>query len=103
MNVTDGSTRTSVRLLSVCVQMGMHGGKRVVPMLVGDPGIAKTAGVECIADALGEALKISFPYEIYSTPQIQAEDIMGLPVPLMDEGRTAFFPLKLGCRMVCHI
>ena len=100
MNVTDGSTRTSVRLLSVCVQMGMHGGKRVVPMLVGDPGIAKTAGVECIADALGEALKISFPYEIYSTPQIQAEDIMGLPVPLMDEGRTAFFPLKLGQKLV---
>jgi len=80
--------------------MGMHGGKRVVPMLVGDPGIAKTAGVECIADALGEALNISFPYEIYSTPQIQAEDIMGLPVPLMDGGRTAFFPLKLGQKLV---
>lgn len=100
MNINDGNTRTSVRLLSICLQMGLHGGERVVPMLIGPPGIAKTKGVEAICDALAEKLKIEFPYEIYSAPQIQAEDIMGLPVPIMDEGRTAFFPLKIGQKIV---
>ena len=100
MNVNDGNTRTNVRLLSICLQMGLHGGNRVVPMLVGDPGIAKTEGVKRICEKLSEALKIAFPHEIYSAPQIQAEDLAGLPVPLIEEGRTALFPLRIGDKVV---
>lgn len=96
LTAIDGNTRTSVRLVSVCMQMGMHGGDRVVFNLIGEPGIAKTKGVEAICKAVGEALKRDFPAEIYSGPQLQAEDFAGLPVPDLEAGRTKLLPLRVG-------
>lgn len=96
IKATDGNTRTNVRLVSVCMQMGLHSGDRVVFNLIGEPGIAKTKGVEAIALALSEALGKEFPSEIYSGPQIQAEDFSGLPVPDLELGRTRLLPLRVG-------
>lgn len=96
LTAIDGNTRTSVRLVSVCMQMGMHGGDRVVFNLIGEPGIAKTKGVEAICRAVEEALKRDFPAEIYSGPQLQAEDFAGLPVPDLEAGRTKLLPLRVG-------
>ena len=96
IKATDNNTRTNVRLVSVCMQMGMQGGDRVVFNLIGEPGIAKTKGVEAIAAAVGEALGKPFPSEIYSGPQIQAEDFSGLPVPDLELGRTRLLPLRVG-------
>jgi len=96
LTAIDGNTRTSVRLVSVCMQMGMHGGDRVVFNLIGEPGIAKTKGVEAICKAVAEALKREFPAEIYSGPQLQAEDFAGLPVPDLELGRTLLLPLRVG-------
>lgn len=96
LTAIDGNTRTSVRLVSVCMQMGLHGGDRVVFNLIGEPGIAKTKGVEAICVAVAEALKRDFPAEIYSGPQLQAEDFAGLPVPDLTIGRTKLLPLRVG-------
>jgi len=78
------------------MQMGLHGGERVVFNLIGDPGIAKTKGIEAICRSLSEALKREFPSEIYSGPQIQPEDLAGLPVPDLENDRTRLLPLRVG-------
>lgn len=96
MGTVENSTKTSVRLMSVCMQMGLHGGKRVVFNLVGKPGIAKTEGVYAVTAELSKALKKDFPAEVYSGPQVQAEDFSGLPVPDLEKGRTALLPLRIG-------
>lgn len=96
IKATDNNTRTNVRLVSVIMQMGLHSGDRVVFNLIGEPGIAKTKGVEAICLALSEALGKEFPSEIYSGPQIQAEDFSGLPVPDLELGRTRLLPLRVG-------
>jgi hypothetical protein len=96
MNINEGNTKTNVELMSICMQMGLHGGDRVVFMLVGEPGIAKTKAVEAISKKLSESLKREFPYEIYSAPQIQAEDMAGLPFPVLEERRTILLPLRIG-------
>lgn len=96
MGTVENSTKTSVRLMSICMQMGLNGNDRVVFNLVGKPGIAKTQGVYAVTDKLAELLKREFPAEVYSGPQVQAEDFAGLPVPNLEEGRTALLPLRIG-------
>lgn len=98
--VIDGDTRTSVRLLSVCMQMGLHGGNRVVFNLIGVPGIAKTEGVKAVCAAIGERIKKNFPAEIYSGPQLQPEELCGLPVPDKEKGRTVLLPLRIGDKVI---
>lgn len=96
MGTVENSTKTSVRLMSICMQMGLHGGNRVVFNLVGKPGIAKTQGIYAVTAELTKALKKEFPAEVYSGPQVQAEDFSGLPVPDLEKGRTALLPLRIG-------
>ena len=96
MNIVESNTKTNVKLISICMQMGLQGGDRVVFMLVGEPGIAKTKGVEAIARKLNKELGIPFGCEIWSGPQIQAEDAAGLPVPNLEEGVTRLLPLRIG-------
>ena len=96
MGVVENSTKTSVRLVSICMQMGLQGKDRVVFNLVGKPGIAKTQGIYAITKELTRVLKRDFPAEVYSGPQIQAEDFAGLPVPDHELGRTRLFPLRVG-------
>lgn len=100
MNISDSNTKTNVQLVSICMQMGLQGKDRVVFMLVGEPGIAKTKGVEAITANLAEALKIPFPAEIWSGPQIQAEDAAGLPYPDPEQGRTRLLPLRIGLKVL---
>lgn len=96
MNTFESNTKTNVNLVSICMQMGLQGGERVVFMLVGEPGIAKTKGVEAIARRLNEALGKPFACEIWSGPQIQAEDAAGLPVPDLKNMVTHLLPLRIG-------
>jgi hypothetical protein len=100
MNVSENNTKTNVQLVSICMQMGLQGGERVVFMLVGEPGIAKTKGVEAITKSLSEYLKVGFPAEIWSGPQIQAEDAAGLPFPDAVAGVTRLLPLRIGLEVL---
>lgn len=90
------NTKLSVRLMSVCMQMGLDGGDRVAFVLVGEPGIGKTQGVRAVCNTLAEKLGKDFPAEIWSGPQIQAEDAAGLPVPDLEAGTTRLLPLRIG-------
>ena len=94
------NTQDLVKLLSIIMQMGMHGGRAQAFMLQGPPGIGKTMGVEAIAAALSERMDVKFPAEIWSAPQIQAEDAAGLPVPDLESGTTRLLPLRIGDRVV---
>jgi hypothetical protein len=96
MNIIESNTKTNVKLVSICMQMGLQGGERVVFMLVGEPGIAKTKGVEAISKKLSNSLDIEFGCEIWSGPQIQAEDAAGLPVPDLEKMVTHLLPLRIG-------
>jgi hypothetical protein len=82
------------------MQLGLHGGERCTFILVGDPGIAKTKGIEAICANLSEKLKMPFPAEIWSGPQIQAEDAAGLPVPDLVSGTTRLLPLRIGDKVI---
>jgi DNA polymerase III delta prime subunit len=82
------------------MQLGAHGGKNQAFMLVGPPGVGKTLGLEAIARALSSRLGYDFPSEIWSGPQIQAEDAAGLPVPDLESGTTRLLPLRLGDKVM---
>ncbi|NIN67214.1 MAG: hypothetical protein GTO63_21445 [Anaerolineae bacterium] len=87
----------NVTLLSSIMQIGLNGRRRAIPfMLQGKPGVGKTYGVYAIADAIAEARKIKFPAEVWSGPQIQAEDASGLPVPDLETGTTRLLPMRIG-------
>lgn len=96
MDITIANTKTNVKLVSICMQMGLQGGDRVTFMLVGEPGVAKTKGIEAIAKKMNEVLPGTFVAEIHSGPQIQAEDASGLPVPDIEAGITRLLPLNIG-------
>lgn len=96
--MADSSTVT--QLVSILMQLGLHGGKAQAFMLVGKPGVGKTMGIEAVAQALGKKLNQPFPAEIWSGPQIQAEDAAGLPVPDLESGTTRLLPLRLGDKVM---
>lgn len=84
------------RLVSIIMQLGLNGGDAQAFMLVGPPGIGKTMGVKSICKGIARRLGREFPAEIWSGPQIQAEDAAGLPVPDLETGTTRLLPLRLG-------
>jgi len=91
----------TVQLLSVIMQIGMNGKQKAVPfMLQGPPGVGKTVGLGAIADAIGKALRIKYIAEIWSGPQIQAEDASGLPVPDLEAGWTRLLPIRIGASVM---
>lgn len=92
----DNNTNLLVRLVSITMQLGDQGGKSQAFMLVGPPGIGKTMGVQSIARTVEARMGKPFPAEIWSGPQIQAEDAAGLPVPDLESGTTRLLPLRIG-------
>ena len=95
------------KLLSMLMQMGMEKSglkdkngkskaKALPALLVGDPGIAKTDIVQHIGRSLQKALNVKFPVEIYACPQLNAEDLAGLPVPDRETKTTELYPLRIG-------
>lgn len=90
------NSQDTAYLLSIIMQMGLHGGKAQSFAIVGPPGIGKTQGIEALSKAIAAKLGSDFPCEIWSGPQIQAEDAAGLPVPDLESGTTRLLPLRLG-------
>lgn len=88
--------RTNVRFLSIVTQMGLHGGKSQAFMLIGNPGTGKTEGLKSIAHEIEKRLGKKFTAEVWSAPQIQAEDLAGLPFPDIASGTTRLLPLRVG-------
>lgn len=68
-------------------------------LLVGNPGIGKTDVLKHIAEQVEKALKKPFPIETYATPQLNAEDLSGLPVPNLVEKVTDLYPLRIGKKL----
>jgi MoxR-like ATPase len=93
------NTEMTVRLTSIIMQLGLHGGKNQAFMLQGPPGVGKTMGIYALAESLEKKLGHEFPAEIWSGPQIQAEDASGLPVPDLESGTTRLLPLRLGAKV----
>lgn len=86
-----------VRLVSVIMQLGLYGtGIRIPFMLMGKSGVGKTMGLYAIAAAISVAIQRAFVAEVYSGPQLQTEDLSGLPVPDLDAGVTRLLPLRVG-------
>lgn len=101
MNNTEAEMGNTLRLVSMIVQMGLHEKPVRVPfMLSGDSGIGKTDVMLELADVLGEALKRPYAGEVWSGPQLQAEDASGLPVPDLEDGTTRLLPMRLGKRCI---
>jgi len=99
------------KLISILMQMGMPkngrkdaNGKPIraaLPgLLVGEPGIAKTDVVNHIARMIAEKSGQSFPIETYPTPQLNAEDMSGLPVPNREDKVTDLYPLRIGKQVI---
>lgn len=90
------SNKPVFQLLSVLVQMGLDGGERVPFLIVGGAGIGKTATIKELARRVATKRNTEFNAEVHSAPQIQAEDVSGLPVPDLETGTTRLLPLHVG-------
>ena len=99
------------KLVSILMQMGMSKNGRVdskgnpvraaLPgLLVGEPGIGKTDVLNHIARMIEEASKEPFPIETYPMPQLNAEDLSGLPVPNKETMTTDLYPLRIGKKVI---
>lgn len=90
--------RTNVRFLSILMQLGLHGKnpKAQAFMLVGNPGTGKTEGLKAIAKEVENQLGKKYTAEVWSAPQIQAEDLAGLPFPDKETMTTRLLPLRVG-------
>jgi hypothetical protein len=88
-----------VRALSVIMQLGLHGtGIRIPFILIGPSGVGKTIGFQAICAAVSVSLNRPFACEVYSGPQMQAEDVGGLPVPNFETRHTELWPLRVGLK-----
>lgn len=96
------NTQDMTRLISVVMQLGLQGGKPQAFMLTGDSGTGKTEGIPAIARELSRRLDRPFPSEIWSGPQLQAEDAGGLPVPDLETGTTRLLPLRIGSSLLAQ-
>lgn len=95
---------TQSKLLSVLMQMGLPNSgadvQEAVPFaLIGPPGIAKTAGVTEIANAIAVNLGQRFPVETLALPQAMPEHIGGCPVPNWDDKVMELFVLRVGAAL----
>lgn len=88
----------NVELLSICLQMGWHGGKTIPVLLEGVPGTAKTQVVKQIGAQLLPALQaqgLSDVYEVqtFVLPQTMPETIEGIPSPNLERMALERLPL----------
>lgn len=90
------NTSDLVRLMSIIMQLGRDGGRAQAFVLEGPPGVGKTMSIDAVARAIEARTGEPFPAEVWSGPQIQAEDAAGLPVPDLESGTTRLLPLRLG-------
>jgi hypothetical protein len=91
----------TVKLLSLIMQLGLNGKERAIPfMLQGPPGVGKTYGLIAIAAEIARRLRKPFESEVWSGPQIQAEDAAGLPVPDLKSGTTRLLPMRIGSKVL---
>lgn len=99
------------KLVSILMQMGMPKNGRVdkngdairsaMPgLLVGEPGIGKTDVLNHIARMIEKESNQAFPIETYPTPQLNAEDMSGLPVPNREDKVTDLYPLRIGKSLI---
>lgn len=92
--------RNVVRMVSTIMQLGLHDtGIRIPFMLMGKSGIGKTVGFHAICNAISLGLHRPFVGEVYSGPQLQTEDLSGLPVPDLEKGVTRLLPLRVGFKV----
>jgi len=107
------------RIISMAMQMGMEKSgyvigktkdgkgniyrREAVPcLLVGPPGVAKTDILKHIARMIEEKINKPFPIETYAAPQLNAEDLAGLPVPNREDKTTDLYPLRIGKSLIEH-
>lgn len=90
-----------VKLLSLIMQLGLHGtGQRIPFILMGPSGIGKTEGlIGGISQNISHVIRRPFIPEVHSVPQIQVEDMSGMPVPVIEEGYTKLLPLRVGVKI----
>lgn len=88
------------KLLSMIMTMGLYYPVRIPFMLVGDSGIGKTEGLADMCRAIALAVNMRYVGEIWSGPQLQAEDASGLPVPDLEAGNTRLLPMRLGAKCI---
>ncbi len=86
----------SCRLLSLVMQAGINGGPRIPFVVEGAPGTGKTQAIYAIAETISKLRGEPFAAEVWSGPQLNPEDISGLPVPDYENKETALFPLRVG-------
>jgi len=99
-HIPDTPVKETMQLLSICYQVGLHGGRPIPFIIMGDPGIGKTQICRQLGQLVGKLLKKDFPVEIIAAPQRMPEEVGGIPVPDLEHNEVRSLPMKVGKKLL---